>query len=53
MCAAKHLDAISGGDSRTLLAPMLEGVEAKERQPRDILARCEDSKHATLFMWFI
>jgi len=41
---------IGGGDAGTLLAAVLEGIEAEEGEPGHILARCINPKKGTAFL---
>lgn len=42
--------AISDGDARAFLPPVLQCLQAKARHAGDILARCVDSKYATFLV---
>jgi hypothetical protein len=45
--------AVTGGNSRALLTAMLQGVEAEERQARNLSSGHIETKHAAFIMHFI
>ena len=49
----QDLRAVGHGDARSLLASVLQGIQAVIGELCDILTGCPDTEHATFFAWLV